>query len=111
MPAKNSHFQKKRGLTKIPTGIKGLDEITQGGLPEGRPTLVCGEAGSGNTLMAVEFIVRETIEFGESGVFMAFEEKPDELVDNVASLGFDLIALQKNNLVRIDYVEIDNSEN
>ncbi|HUQ67122.1 MAG TPA: circadian clock protein KaiC [Flavitalea sp.] len=110
MPANNSHLQDKKGLNKTLTGIKGLDEITGGGLPAGRPTLVCGEAGCGKTLMAIEFIVRGATEYAEPGVFMAFEEKPDDLVSNVTSLGFDLAALKKKNLVRIDYVEIDKSE-
>jgi circadian clock protein KaiC len=109
MSAKNNLLNSKE-LRKTPTGIKGLDEITGGGLPTGRPTLVCGEAGSGKTLMAIEFIVRGAMEFGEPGVFMAFEEKPGELVNNVASLGFNLPALEKKNLIKIDYVEIDKSE-
>src|SRR5439155_2589282 len=93
-----------------PSGIKGLDEITGGGLPTGRPTLVCGEAGSGKTLMAVEFIVRGASEYDEPGVFIAFEEKAEELETNVASLGFDLPKLQKEGLIRIDHVHIDKSE-
>lgn len=111
MPSKN----KKRAtplpqLLKTPTGITGLDEITGGGLPQGRPTLVCGEAGSGKTLMALEFIIRGALEYNEPGVFMAFEEKADELVTNVASLGFDLNKLQKDNLVRLDCVQIERAE-
>ena len=101
---------KSKSVVKIPTGIKGLDEITGGGLPLGRPTLVCGEAGSGKTLMSIEFIVRGALEFGEPGVFMAFEEKAEELEMNVASLGFDLNKLQKKNLIKIDHVHIDKSE-
>lgn len=97
-------------LQKTPTGITGLDEITGGGLPSGRPTLVCGAAGSGKTLMSLEFIVRGAIEYNEPGVFMAFEEKADELVMNVASLGFDLLKLQKEKKVKIDHVHIDRSE-
>ena len=77
-------------LPKAPTGIQGLDEITGGGLPRGRPTLVCGAAGCGKTLLAMEFLVRGAIEFGEPGVFMAFEETSEELAANVRSLGFDL---------------------
>src|SRR5436309_2380730 len=90
-------------LSKTPTGITGLDDITGGGLPTGRPTLVCGAAGSGKTLLSLEFIVRGAIEFGEPGVFMAFEEKADELVMNVKSLGFDLNKLQKDGLVKLDH--------
>jgi KaiC/GvpD/RAD55 family RecA-like ATPase len=75
-------------LAKTPTGIRGLDEITDGGLPKSRPTLVCGAAGCGKTLLAMEFIVRGARQFNEPGVFMAFEETGKELADNVASLGF-----------------------
>src|SRR5947208_2949402 len=97
-------------LPKSPSGIKGLDEITGGGLPVGRPTLVCGAAGSGKTLMAVEFIVRGALDCGEPGVFIAFEEKAEELEANVASLGFDLPKLQKDGLIKLDHVHIDKSE-
>src|SRR3982751_2882872 len=99
-----------KGLLKTPTGISGFDEITVGGLPAGRPTLICGEAGSGKTLFSLEFIVRGIIEFNEPGVFVAFEEKADELATNVASLGFDLNRLVKQNKMRIDYVHIKRSE-
>jgi len=97
-------------LAKTPTGISGLDELTAGGIPAGRPTLICGEAGCGKTLFAIEFIVRGALEFNEPGVFVAFEEKADELTSNVASLGFDLDDLQKKKLLKIDYVHIDRSE-
>jgi circadian clock protein KaiC len=97
-------------LQKTVTGIKGLDEITIGGLPRGRTTLVCGAAGSGKTLLATEFIVRGAVEFREPGVFVAFEEMVEELETNVASLGFDLPKLQKEGLVKIDHVHIDRSE-
>ncbi|MFS2187381.1 circadian clock protein KaiC [Mucilaginibacter sp. Mucisp84] len=97
-------------LPKTPTGITGLDEITGGGLPNGRPTLICGEAGCGKTLMSLEFIVRGATEFNEPGVFMAFEEKADELASNVASLGFDLNKLQDDKKLRLDHVHIDRSE-
>src|SRR3954447_8595129 len=79
-----------RTLPKCPTGIAGLDEVTGGGLPRGRPTLVCGNAGCGKTLLAMEFLVRGATQFGEPGVFLAFEETEDELTQNVRSLGFDL---------------------
>ncbi len=95
---------------KTPTGITGLDQITGGGLPAGRPSLVCGAAGSGKTLFSIEFIVRGAIMYGEPGVFMAFEEKAAELALNVASLGFDLKQLQKDGLLKVDHVEIDRSE-
>jgi circadian clock protein KaiC len=100
----------EKSLPKTPTGIAGLDEITGGGLPAGRPTLVCGAAGSGKTLLSLEFIIRGAIEFGEPGVFMAFEEKPAELTMNVTSLGFDLSKLQKEKMVKVDHVHIDRSE-
>src|ERR1043166_2028989 len=83
-------------LEKISSGISGLDEITEGGLPKGRPTLVCGNAGCGKTLLAMEFLVRGAVEHNEPGVFMAFEENEEELTRNVASLGFDLKALKSN---------------
>ena len=97
-------------LPKTPTGIMGLDEITGGGLPLGRPTLVCGDAGCGKTLMSLEFIVRGAMEYNEPGVFMAFEEKADELTSNVASLGFDLEKLQAEKKIKLDHVHIDRSE-
>src|SRR5450432_917232 len=81
-------------LAKAPTGIRGLDEVTGGGLPRGRPTLVCGPAGSGKTLLAMEFLVRGITQYGEPGVFMAFEETREDLVANMASLGFDLAAFE-----------------
>src|SRR5688572_30911949 len=88
-------------LKKAPTGISGLDEITFGGLPAGRPTLVCGTAGAGKTMLAAEFIVRGALEFGEPGVFMMFEENAEELTQNVRSLGFDLDDLVKRKLVSL----------
>jgi len=97
-------------LPKTPTGIAGLDEITGGGIPQGRPTLICGGAGSGKTLFSMEFMVRGALEFGEPGVFVAFEEKAEELALNVASLGFDLAQLQADKLLRLDHVHIDRSE-
>ncbi len=97
-------------LPKAPTGIDGLDEITEGGLPQGRPTLVCGSAGCGKTLLATEFLVRGIREFGEPGVFMTFEETAPDLAANVASLGFDLPALQAAGQLRIDHVHVDAAE-
>ncbi|MDQ6609276.1 MAG: circadian clock protein KaiC [Bacteroidota bacterium] len=111
MPEKSKKtVTQKTTLPKTPTGITGLDEITGGGLPAGRPSLVCGEAGSGKTLLSLEFIIRGAIEFGEPGVFMAFEEKAEELEMNVTSLGFNLKKLRKENKVRFDHVNIDRSE-
>ncbi|MCD0487646.1 circadian clock protein KaiC [Pedobacter sp. MC2016-14] len=97
-------------LPKTPTGISGLDQITLGGLPTGRPTLICGSTGCGKTLFSLEFLIRGAQEYNEPGVFMAFEEKPSELAMNVASLGFDLNKLQEEKKIRIDYVHIDRSE-
>jgi circadian clock protein KaiC len=97
-------------LPKSPTGIRGLDEITGGGLPAGRPTLVCGGAGCGKTLLAMEFLVRGATEYGEPGVFMAFEETREELAENVKSLGFDLKALVAGKKLLLDYVYVDRSE-
>jgi len=97
-------------LRKSPTGIRGLDEITEGGLPAGRPTLVCGGTGCGKTLLAMEFLVHGATEYGEPGVFMAFEETAAELTENVASLGFDLKTLIARKLLLIDYVQIERYE-
>ena len=97
-------------LPRCPTGIQGLDEITGGGLPRGRPTLVCGGAGCGKTLLAAEFLVRGAVQFGEPGVFMAFEETEAELKANVASLGFDLTGLVRRKKIAIDYVHVERSE-
>jgi circadian clock protein KaiC len=97
-------------LQKSPTGIKGLDEITGGGLPQGRPTLVCGGTGCGKTLLAMEFLVRGALQYDEPGVFMSFEEKSEELVHNFASLGFDLNDLAARNQLALDYVHIEKSE-
>ena len=98
------------GLAKTPTGIAGLDEIAFGGLPRGRPTLVCGGAGCGKTMLAAEFIVRGAAQFGEPGVFIMFEETAAELTANVRSLGFDLEALQQQQKVALDYVRVERSE-
>lgn len=98
------------GLLKAPTGISGLDEITAGGLPAGRPTLICGSAGCGKTLMAMEFLVRGATEYGEPGVFVSFEEGVEELTENVRSLGFDLDELQAQEKVVVDYVHVERSE-
>ena len=97
-------------LSKTKTGIRGLDQITFGGLPRGRPTLVCGSAGSGKTLMAMEFLVRGATQFDEPGVLMTFEETAEELTQNVRSLGFDLDALVAGKRLVIDYVRVERSE-
>jgi len=97
-------------LEKALTGIKGLDEITNGGLPKGRPTLVVGSAGSGKTLLAMEFLVHGSRDYNEPGVFMAFEETGEELTKNVKSLGFDLKKLTEEKKISVDYVYIERSE-
>ena len=97
-------------LAKSATGIRGLDEITGGGLPAGRPTLVCGGAGCGKTLLSMEFLVRGATEFCEPGVFIAFEETTEELTENVASLGIDLQALVASKKLLLDYIFVDRSE-
>jgi circadian clock protein KaiC len=98
------------GLRKERTGIPGFDEITGGGLPAGRPTLVCGSAGAGKTLFAMEFLVRGATLFDEPGVFMSFEENDEELATNVVSLGFDLRQLEADKKLVLDYVFIERSE-
>jgi circadian clock protein KaiC len=97
-------------LQKEPTGISGFDEITQGGLPAGRPTLVCGSAGAGKTLFAMEFLVRGATLYDEPGVFMSFEETDEELTKNVASLGFDLNELIEEKKLLLEYVFVERSE-
>jgi len=111
-PAKSrsKNLSAGRRLPKCPTGIQGLDEITGGGLPRGRPTLVCGGAGCGKTLLAAEFLVRGAVQFGEPGVLMAFEETEAELTANVASLGFDLAGLVRAKKMVVDYVHLERSE-
>ncbi len=99
-----------KNLLKSPTGIQGFDEITGGGLPTGRPTLVCGGAGCGKTLFGMEFLVRGTTQFNEPGVFMSFEETNEELIKNVSSLGFDLEDLIKHKKIALDHVHIERSE-
>jgi circadian clock protein KaiC len=100
----------RKQLPKSPTGIQGLDEITGGGLPKGRPTLICGGAGCGKTLFAMEFLVRGARQFNEPGVFMAFEETAKDLTQNVASLGFDLKDLIAHKKMALDFVYIERSE-
>jgi len=97
-------------LPKAPTGIEGLDEITEGGLPLGRPTLVCGSAGCGKTLLGIEFLMRGILDYDEPGVLMTFEETAAELAANVASLGFDLGAMQADKKLRVDHVHVERSE-
>ncbi len=98
-------------LPKCPSGIRGLDDITGGGFPRGRPSLVAGAAGSGKTLLSMEFLVRGALEHGEPGVFMAFEENARELAQNVVSLGFDLADLVARKKILVDYVSCRTDRN
>lgn len=97
-------------LQKSKTGINGLDEITMGGIPQGRPTLICGGPGCGKTLFSLEFLVKGATLYNEPGVFVTFEEKAEDLALNVASLGFDLGQLQKKKKLRLDYIRIERNE-
>jgi circadian clock protein KaiC len=106
MPPRNASGAE---LAKCPTGIAGLDEITNGGIPRGRPTLICGGAGCGKTLFGIEFLVNGAMN-GEPGVFVAFEERPEELAQNVTSLGFDLQKLQKQKKLFVEYIHVERSE-
>jgi circadian clock protein KaiC len=98
------------GVTKSPTGISGFDTVTQGGLPTGRPTLVCGAAGSGKTMLALTFLVNGATLFDEPGVFMSFEERAEDLADNVLSLGYDLRALSAAGKLNVDHVRVERGE-
>jgi circadian clock protein KaiC len=98
---------RSKPIQKAPSGIRGLDEIMSGGLPRGRPTLICGSAGCGKTLFALEFLIRGVTEFDEPGVCVTFEERPADLAANVASLGFDLPALEAKGRIVIDHVQLD----
>jgi circadian clock protein KaiC len=109
-PSTAEHTPTNRSLPKALTGIQGLDELTRGGLPRGRPTLVCGGAGCGKTVLGIEFLVRGATQFDEPGVLMAFEETAEELTENVRSLGFDLDELVRQKKLALDYVRIERSE-
>lgn len=100
----------RKEIQKCATGIPGLDQITEGGLPKGRPTLLCGTAGCGKTVLAMEFLVRGATEFNEPGVFMAFEETAKELGENVASMGFDVPKLCARKKLFVDSVRVERSE-
>jgi circadian clock protein KaiC len=99
-----------QSLAKARTGVTGLDEVTFGGLPAGRPTLICGGPGCGKTLLATTFLVNGAVMFNEPGVFMSFEESGDDLIKNVASLGYDLGALVAQKKIAIDFVRVERSE-
>jgi circadian clock protein KaiC len=98
------------GISKAKTGVVGLDELTGGGLPAGRPTLVCGAAGCGKTLLAVTFLYNGAAHLNEPGVFMTFEERPQDLVANVASLNYDLDRLLREDKIAVDHVRVERSE-
>src|SRR5215471_1137751 len=98
------------GITKAKTGIIGLDELTGGGLPAGRPTLICGGAGCGKTLLATTFLVNGAVDYGEAGVFMSFEERAEDLAKNVASLGYDFEKLIAEGKLAGDYVRVERAE-
>ena len=97
-------------LEKCPSGIAGLDEVTGGGLPRGRPTLVCGNAGCGKTLFGMEFLIRGAVDYGEPGVFVTFEETAEELIENFRSLGFHLDELVEQQKLALDYVRVERNE-
>ena len=98
-------------LKKAPSGIKGFDEITDGGLPKDRPTIICGNTGSGKTIITMEFLVKGALMYNEPGVFMSFEETKEELAANMESLHFDLAGLIKQRKIYVEYLEIDKSQN
>ena len=102
--------QKKNSFAKTPTGISGLDEVTLGGFPKGRPILICGSAGCGKTLFAMQFLVKGAMDYNEPGVFMSFEESSEDLTKNVSSLGFDLEKLKASGKIRVDQVRVERSE-
>jgi len=108
-PVKTS-IPEAQTLPKAPTGIQGLDEITGGGLPRGRPSLLCGSAGSGKTMLAAEFLVHGAVAYGEPGVFMMFEENAEELAQNLRSLGVDLDKLRRQKKIAVDHVHIERNE-
>lgn len=95
------------GISKSLTGISGFDELTHGGLPSGRPTLVCGSAGCGKTLFASTFLLNGARIFDEPGVFVTFEERPGDIVDNVASLGFDMDRLVEDGRIAFEHIAVD----
>lgn len=111
MARSRSEARRRRGnsdaLLKSPTGIPGLDQITEGGFPSGRPTLICGSAGCGKTLMSMEFLVNGAMKYNEPGVYFAFEETPKELAENVRSLGFDLNDLERKKKLYLEHVRVD----
>src|ERR1700720_4912806 len=118
MPSSTAQKKKKKSapvlsslvLEKVPTGIRGLDQVTHGGFPKGRTALVCGGPGTGKTLLGLEFLVRGALLYNEPGVCIAMEETPQELVTNMASLGYDLPSLIPSKNLAIDYVHIERKQ-
>jgi circadian clock protein KaiC len=110
MNTKNKKMKSNFKFPKTPTGVEGLDEITEGGFPKGRPTLLCGGPGCGKTLMSMQFLVKGAVDYNEPGVFMSFEEPSDDLSLNVRSLDFDLEKLKEQNKLIVDYVRVERSE-
>jgi len=105
-----NNTSKPKSLAKSLAGIRGIDEITEGGLPKGRPSLICGNAGCGKTILAMEFLLHGALDYGEPGVFVSFEETDDDLNDNFAALGYDLKELNTRSLLSIEYIYIERSE-
>src|SRR5579864_7970393 len=110
---KRTSAQRSNGdlvLEKVPTGIRGLDQVTHGGFPKGRTALVCGGPGTGKTLLGFEFLLRGILQFDEPGVCVAFEETAEEMITNMASLGYDLAALIRDKKLAIDYVQVERKQ-
>ena len=110
MAVKRAKQKAPAGLAKALVGIQGLDEITCGGFPRGRPTLVCGGPGSGKTMLGLEFLARGALDYNEPGVLVSFEETEEELAKNAISLGIDLRDLAARKKILIDYVYVERSE-
>ncbi len=110
MSARHKKTVLPHGIDKSLTGIPGLDQIAEGGFPTGRPTLICGNPGCGKTVLAMEFLIRGATQFNEPGVFVAFEETEKELIENFASMGFDLPSLMRQKKIAIDHIHIERGE-
>lgn len=110
MPSKTKNARARNLISKSPTAIQGLDEITGGGLPKGRLTLLCGGPGCGKSLLAMEFLINGALHYGEPGAFFSFEERPDEIEENMAAVGFNLPGLISKRKVLIDYIHVDRNE-
>ncbi len=110
MPVREARRKASYALEKCPTGIVGLDEVTGGGFPRGRPTLICGGPGCGKTVLGMEFLLRGATQYDEAGVFVAFEETAEELIKNTASLGFDLSGLRGRKKIHLEHVSVERNE-